>query len=88
MLFLGHFTQLVWAKSRHFGVGKARSRSGKVIVVANYSPAGNISGSFQDNVLPPQPDYPQLPPPPTYRTATYRTSEASDSESSVSTSTH
>lgn len=83
---LGHFTQLVWAKSRHFGVGKARSRTGKVIVVAIYSPAGNVSGLFQDNVLPPQPDYPQLPPPPTYRTVC-RSNETSDSDSSVSTST-
>ncbi|KAJ9582036.1 hypothetical protein L9F63_003619, partial [Diploptera punctata] len=53
----GHFTQLVWASSRQFGVGKARSRSGKVIVVAHYRPPGNISGMFQQNVLPPLPDY-------------------------------
>ncbi|XP_046144285.1 repressed by EFG1 protein 1-like isoform X2 [Osmia bicornis bicornis] len=52
----GHFTQLIWASSRYFGVGKARSRSGKVIVVANYQPVGNISGQFQNNVLPPLPD--------------------------------
>ncbi|XP_017784670.1 PREDICTED: uncharacterized protein LOC108568221 [Nicrophorus vespilloides] len=49
----GHFTQLAWASSRHFGVGKARSRSGKIVVVAHYAPAGNISGAFQNNVLPP-----------------------------------
>jgi Cysteine-rich secretory protein family. len=53
----GHFTQLVWASSRQFGVGKARSRSGKVLVVAHYRPPGNISGMFQQNVLPPLPDY-------------------------------
>lgn len=52
----GHFTQLIWASSRYFGVGKARSRSGKVIVAANYQPVGNISGQFQNNVLPPLPE--------------------------------
>ncbi|XP_017789471.1 PREDICTED: uncharacterized protein LOC108571841 [Habropoda laboriosa] len=52
----GHFTQLIWASSRYFGVGKARSRSGKIIVVANYRPVGNISGQFQNNVLPPLPE--------------------------------
>ncbi|KAJ4437499.1 hypothetical protein ANN_17644 [Periplaneta americana] len=52
-----HFTQLVWASTQHFGVGKARSRTGKVLVVAHYRPPGNISGLFQQNVLPPLPDY-------------------------------
>lgn len=52
----GHFTQLIWTNSRYFGVGKARSRSGKIIVVANYQPVGNISGQFQNNVLPPLPE--------------------------------
>ncbi|XP_017880973.1 repressed by EFG1 protein 1-like [Ceratina calcarata] len=52
----GHFTQLIWASSRYFGVGKARSRSGKIIVVANYQPVGNVSGQFQSNVLPPLPE--------------------------------
>jgi hypothetical protein len=53
----GHFTQLVWVSTRHFGVGKARSRTGKVLVVAHYRPPGNISGLFQQNVLPPLADY-------------------------------
>ncbi|TGZ46485.1 Uncharacterized protein DBV15_10158 [Temnothorax longispinosus] len=52
----GHFTQLIWARSRYFGVGKACSRSGKVIVVANYEPVGNVSGQFQNNVFPPLPE--------------------------------
>ncbi|GBP08287.1 Golgi-associated plant pathogenesis-related protein 1 [Eumeta japonica] len=52
----GHFTQMVWVATRFFGVGKARSRAGKVIVVANYSPPGNMSGHFEDNVLPPLPE--------------------------------
>nr|XP_045611034.1 uncharacterized protein LOC123766162 isoform X2 [Procambarus clarkii] len=48
----GPFTQLVWGESREFGVGKARSRSGKIIVVAHYAPAGNIENAFKENVLP------------------------------------
>ena len=35
---LAQFTQMVWAKSVKFGCGKARSRTGKIIVVANYEP--------------------------------------------------
>ncbi|CAD1475697.1 unnamed protein product, partial [Heterotrigona itama] len=57
----GHFTQLVWASSRCFGVGKARSRSGKIVVVANYRPVGNVSGQFQDNVSPPLPENLNVP---------------------------
>ncbi|KAF6211917.1 hypothetical protein GE061_012434 [Apolygus lucorum] len=52
----GHFTQMVWASTRKFGVGKASSRAGKILVVAHYWPPGNISGQFQDNVLPPLPE--------------------------------
>ncbi|XP_071522962.1 uncharacterized protein [Panulirus ornatus] len=48
----GPFTQMVWEKSREFGVGKARSRSGKIIVVAHYTPAGNIENNFKENVHP------------------------------------
>ncbi|XP_013167321.1 PREDICTED: ectin-like [Papilio xuthus] len=63
----GHFTQMVWVATRFFGVGKARSRAGKVIVVANYSPPGNMSGQFETNVLPPLPDnLPELAPPPVH----------------------
>lgn len=42
---------MIWASSEKFGCGKARSRSGKVIVVAHYYPKGNIPGQFQQNVL-------------------------------------
>ncbi|KAK8394399.1 hypothetical protein O3P69_006529 [Scylla paramamosain] len=48
----GPFTQMVWQSSREFGVGKARSRSGKIIVVAHYSPAGNMENDFKENVHP------------------------------------
>ena len=41
---LAQFTQMVWAKSVKFGCGKARSRTGKIIVVANYEPKVNTFG--------------------------------------------
>lgn len=47
------FTQMVWRSSTEFGVGKARSRCGKIVIVANYKPAGNVIGEFHDNVFPP-----------------------------------
>lgn len=53
----GPFTQLIWASSCDIGIGIARSRTGKVMVVANYRPPGNISGQFQENVLPPLLEY-------------------------------
>ncbi|XP_046472413.1 uncharacterized protein [Neodiprion pinetum] len=84
----GHFTQLIWANSRHFGVGKARSRSGKIIVVANYQPVGNISGQFQMNVHPPIPDCANLPLPPPPRVRQYETpmsDVSTSSNSSIST---
>lgn len=46
----GHFTQVVWKGSREIGVGKARSNDGKILVVANYRPAGNVIGRFSENV--------------------------------------
>ncbi|XP_043276133.1 uncharacterized protein [Venturia canescens] len=85
----GHFTQLIWASSRSFGVGKARSRSGKIIVVANYQPVGNVSGQFQRNVLPPLPDCGNLPLPPPPRVRQYEEPPVSEmstsSNSSIST---
>ncbi|WAR31976.1 GAPR1-like protein [Mya arenaria] len=48
----GHFTQMVWKGSREMGIGKAKTSNGKVIVVANYRPAGNIVGHFVENVAP------------------------------------
>lgn len=50
------FTQMVWSASEKFGCGKARSRSGKVIVVAYYEPKGNIPGLFHRNVFAPSPE--------------------------------
>ncbi|KAJ8973072.1 hypothetical protein NQ317_002287 [Molorchus minor] len=48
----GHFTQVVWKDSHELGVAYAKS-AGKIVVVANYSPAGNIIGHFAENVPPP-----------------------------------
>ncbi|XP_022240342.1 uncharacterized protein LOC111085548 [Limulus polyphemus] len=49
----GHFTQMIWRNTQEFGIGKARTRSGKIVVVANYRPAGNVIGHFHQNVFPP-----------------------------------
>ncbi|CAG2245183.1 unnamed protein product [Mytilus edulis] len=48
----GHFTQVVWKDTTEMGIGKARG-NGRVVVVANYRPAGNFIGSYSQNVLPP-----------------------------------
>lgn len=45
----GHFTQLVWKGTKQLGVGIA-SGNGKVVVVFNYSPPGNMMGQFKANV--------------------------------------
>ncbi|CAH2990317.1 unnamed protein product [Chilo suppressalis] len=53
VLTCGHFTQIVWKGTKELGVGSAKSKSGKLYVVANYSAPGNYSGQFCANVLPP-----------------------------------
>lgn len=50
----GHFTQVIWKKSTELGIAWSRSRSGKILVVANYNPAGNFLGTFAENVPPPK----------------------------------
>ncbi|XP_029109052.1 GLI pathogenesis-related 2 isoform X2 [Scleropages formosus] len=49
-----HFTQLVWRSSKEVGVGRANNGEGKVIIVAQFEPAGNITnpGFYVRNVLP------------------------------------
>lgn len=49
----GHFTQVIWEDTKEVGVGIARSKDGHVYVVANYSPPGNMIGSFAKKVRPP-----------------------------------
>ncbi|XP_022702749.1 uncharacterized protein LOC111268188 isoform X2 [Varroa jacobsoni] len=48
------FSQLVWRDSTDLGIGKAHSlhNEAKVIVVALYTPRGNVQGLFVDNVRP------------------------------------
>lgn len=50
----GHFTQVVWKDSKELGIGTARSSSGKIYVVANYNPPGNMVGSFGTKVPSPK----------------------------------
>ena len=53
LVLTGHFSQVVWKGSKELGVGKAQDGKGKCIVVCNYRPAGNMKGSWKDNVSPP-----------------------------------
>ena len=38
---VGHYTQMIWDKTTHFGIGWSVSKTGKYYVVARYSPPGN-----------------------------------------------
>lgn len=42
----GHFTQMVWVKTKYFGIGKATSKTGKIFVAAFYLPRGDYFLSF------------------------------------------
>lgn len=42
----GHYTQMIWSNTQYVGIASAISESGTVYVVARYSPAGNIIGSY------------------------------------------
>lgn len=46
----GHFTQLVWKASTKAGFG-VEEKNGALYVVCKYTPAGNMQGSFPQNVL-------------------------------------
>ncbi|RYY38472.1 MAG: hypothetical protein EOO08_14515 [Chitinophagaceae bacterium] len=41
-LQVGHYTQMVWSTSTEVGIGAARCSNGAWIIVANYSPRGNV----------------------------------------------
>jgi uncharacterized protein YkwD len=55
---IGHFTQLVWKGSTKIGAGRVcGSADGKwhdTYIAVNFSAAGNMSGAYKDNVLPPK----------------------------------
>lgn len=40
---IGHYTQLVWRRTTHFGCGKSLCRD-RLIVACNYDPPGNVLG--------------------------------------------
>lgn len=46
----GHFTQMVWKNTQEMGMAMARGLNGKIYVVANYNPRGNVVGKFMANV--------------------------------------
>ena len=41
-----HYTQMIWKTTTQIGLGMATCPSGGVVIVGNYSPAGNISGDY------------------------------------------
>jgi len=41
-----HYTQMIWKKTTEMGAGMATSSNGNIIIVANYNPAGNMSGDY------------------------------------------
>ncbi|KAJ8321173.1 hypothetical protein KUTeg_001298 [Tegillarca granosa] len=50
----GHFTQVVWKGTKEVGFGKAVAPGGKVYVVGSYRPAGNLIGTYTENVFAPK----------------------------------
>ena len=40
----GHYTQVVWKNSQRIGCAKAECSNGRIIVVCNYDPPGNVIG--------------------------------------------
>jgi glioma pathogenesis-related protein 2 len=53
----GHFTALVWKGTTKLGVGRVAGQGSQwweTFIVANFFPAGNMTGDFQENVHPAQ----------------------------------
>ncbi|KAF1744375.1 hypothetical protein MXB_3410, partial [Myxobolus squamalis] len=48
----GHFTQLIWAGSKKFGIANFEGKNGSQFIVARYLPPGNFQGRFELNVKP------------------------------------
>ena len=49
----GHMTQVVWKDSREIGCAQSAGKGGNVFTVCNYTPAGNVIGKYNENVLDP-----------------------------------
>lgn len=50
----GHFTQVVWADSKEFGIGKAMGEQHGmpcIFVVGRFKPSGNYKGEYKKNVF-------------------------------------
>ncbi len=43
---IGHYTQMIWLKTKLLGIGYAVSSKGAIYVVARYFPAGNYIGQY------------------------------------------
>ena len=41
---------MIWKSTKYIGVGVAWDQNGKIVIVAQYKPAGNIAGYFAENV--------------------------------------
>ncbi|CAF0885311.1 unnamed protein product [Rotaria sp. Silwood1] len=51
----GHFTQVIWKSSTRLGIGVAFDNNGrKAVVVAQYTPNGNLPSAVAENVPRPQ----------------------------------
>jgi uncharacterized protein YkwD len=47
----GHFTQIIWRGTTELGCGRAECGDG-ALIVCRYSPPGNYTGEYPENVLP------------------------------------
>ncbi|KAJ8321177.1 hypothetical protein KUTeg_001302 [Tegillarca granosa] len=45
---------VVWKGSREIGIGRSQTSDGKILIVTNYRPTGNVIGQYSLNVLPPK----------------------------------
>lgn len=41
---------MIWKDSKEVGMGRAKGKLGRQIIVANYNPAGNFVGRYVENV--------------------------------------